>query len=169
MSYNFGNRLQIKGKPFFNDVPLSETTPNWSAYRLSKVKMFNVQSQSSHWRATCNYSTSGVALTDYARASFSQVDPMTLKEHKCIKLEYVNIRGSWCYSCSIFVVQDDGAHDFNIASWFGQHKGPGCEFRNAAGAVENEHSFGFYLHYNTAHRCAATTASTTQFWFGRKI
>ena len=121
------------------------------------------------WRATCNYQTDGVVLTDYVRASFSQVDPLTLKTHECRKLEYVNIRGSKCFGCSIFVVQDESIHDFNIASWYGQYKGANCEFRNAVGAVSYEHSFGFYLHYNTAHRCAVTTASTSQYWFGGKI
>ena len=168
-SYSFGNRAQIQGKPFFNDVSISETTPNWNLYRLSKARMLSIQSQSSHWRASCNYQTDGVVFTDYARASFSQVDPLTLKTHECRKLKFVNIRGSECFGCSISVVQDDFIHDFAIPSWYGQYKGPNCEFRNAAGAVDYEYSFGSYFYYNTAHRCAATTVSTTQYWFGGSI
>ena len=170
MSYSFANASNFKGVAFFKDYPMSPNQPNWTSYRLSKTRMTSIQSQSTRWRATCNYQSDGVVTTDYVRATFKQVNPLTYNQHACKKLAYVNIRGAECSNCSVFVVQDGDTHDFNVASEYGEtnmsHKG--CNFRNAPNAVSKEHSFGYYLFYNPTFRCVSSPNSTTQYWFGSR-
>ena len=169
MSYKFANRLQFKHKDFMKDYPVAENSLNWDTFCLSKSLMLEIRSQSSHWRATCNYETDGLKFTDYARATFTQVDPMTFvcSGNCCRTLEYINIRGSQCSGCSIWLAQTDSHWDFVLASSYGERNG--CQFKSAPGAVNYEHSFGFYGYPHPGHRCSSGPNSTTQYWFGAGI
>ena len=150
------------------DHPVKEAEPNWDAHRMSKARMLWVQSQSSQWRATCNYNTDGVDFTDYVRSTFDNLDPMTFNNAECKKITYVNIRGSYCSDCTIWVHQDD-RKDFVFNGWWGQYgASPKCQFVVASGVTSSE-SFGLYDFVDTAHRCSKGQDSTTQYWFGASL
>ena len=168
--YTLANNDQFKTHPLYKDQPVNENLPNWKAYRLSKAPMSSIHSQSSHWRATCNYNSAGVVLTDYVRSSFGNVDPITLNGQGCMKMEYVNIRGKGCKECTIWCNQRDG-FTFIISNWFGQFgfRDNKCSYKNAAGSIKYERSFGTYGPKNSGHRCASCRASTTQYWIGSGV
>ena len=170
MSYTFANNAQFKAHPLYKDHPVAENLLNWAAYRLSKARMLSIQSQSSKWRATCNYNTDGLILTDYVRSTFANVDPMTLHGSGCKKMEYINIRGKGCEECTAWCDQAS-SNTFLLGNWYGQFKSvqdgiEKCSYVNAAGTITHESSFGYYKHANSGHRCASTQLSTTQYWFG---
>ena len=142
MSYTLANNDQFKTHPLYKDQPVNENLPNWKAYRLSKAPMSSIHSQSSHWRATCNYNSAGVVLANYVRSSFGNVDLITLNGQGCMKMEYVNIRGKGCKECTIWCNQRDG-FTFIISNWFGQFgfRDNKCSYKNAAGSIKYERSF----------------------------
>ena len=60
-SYALENYAKLfRGKLFHKPYSVNESSPNWDAYRLSKTRMLSIHSQSSQWRAACNYNTDGV-------------------------------------------------------------------------------------------------------------
>ena len=162
----------FKGEPFYKPHSVNESSPNWEAYRLSKARMISIHSQSSQWRATCNYNTDGVLFTDYIQSTFDHVDPMTYKVHSCQKVTYVNIRDSSCTDCTIMISQDDDFL-FGVASWYSQYEiQPKCDFVNSPGVKPHEGNFGFFLNkhnINPRHRCSADPTATTQYWFGASL
>ena len=175
-SYALNNYAKLfKDVAFYKPHSVNESSPNWDAYRLSKTRILSIHSQSSQWRATCNYNTDGVIFTDYVESKFDHVDPMTYKVHSCQKVTYVNIRGSSCTDCTILIAQDDNI-DFGIASYYSEHGiKPKCDFVNSPGVKDNEGSFGLFTNegginnINTGHRCSAGPAATTQYWFGASL
>ena len=169
MSHTLANNNQFRTYPLYKDHPVAENVPNWAAYRLSKTRMLSIQSQSSHWRATCNYNTDGVVLADYIRSSFRNVDPITFNGAGCKKMEYVNIRGKVCKECTTWCHQTETV-TFLVANWHGEFNAGAnkCSYVNAAGVIRDEFSFGFYGNHNvnSGHRCVSGQASTTQYWIG---
>ena len=174
MSYAFDNYAKVtKGKAFYNSYSVNDNSPNWNAYRLSKARMLSIHSQSSQWRATCNYNSDGVIFTDYIQSTFENVDPMTYREYACKKVTYVNIRGSSCNECTIWIDQYNN-NEFGIVSWFSQYGPitPKCDFINAPGEKNYKAGFGLFLtrqNTNSEHRCAAGPTATTQYWFGASL
>ena len=155
-------RLNVfKELPLYVDKPKNEDNPNWNLFRLSLIKMKQLQSRSSHWRVTCSFQTDGVLHRDYVRAKFADFDPIDfvgLKE--CKKVEYINVRGHSCSDCNVAWWQDSRQmlhHDSSSAA---------CGFDPSAGAVESEDNFGFYNSPNPNFRCTQFPSSTNNYWFG---
>ena len=163
-SHTLANNDQFKKKPLYLfDEPVNEDSPEWNAYRLSKSRMMSVRQTSTHWRATCNFPTDGVDFRDYLRASLGDFDIMAASINRCMRYEYLNIRGIACTGCSAWTFYSDKAP--HIDSWLSSEKG--CEFNGRAkGAVNGEDNFGFYYQSNIAFRCSSSASSTTEYWIG---
>ena len=170
-SYAFKNYAALyRDKPFYTSHSVNESLPNWDAYRLSKTRMISIQSQSSKWRATCNYNTDGVIFTDYIQSTFDHVDPITYQAHGCKNVTYVNIRGSHCSECTIWIAQHN-EKGFGIGNWWSQYQ-ENCDFVNSPGVKVFETSFGYFIdkqNTNSEHRCSADPTATTQYWFGESL
>ena len=54
---------------FFRNYPENENGPSWQKYRLSKSRMKSILQDSSKWRITCDYQSSGTVYRDYVRVS----------------------------------------------------------------------------------------------------
>ena len=153
-------------KPLFYDFPVNETSlGDWSSYRLSLANMQIIRSQSTHWRATCNFPTVGVDFRDYARASLDDVDVMKPGLADCMRFEFINIRGNQCINCTALTALFGSKAPF-IRSH--ESASEDCDFHGKAnGGKPFERNFGFYRQTNAAFRCSATNKSTTQYWFGK--
>ena len=170
MSQSYRNRdlPQLK-TVLFEDNPLNQESPRWDAYRLSLSRMNGLRSVSSHWRVTCNFHTEGLQYRDYVRARFSEFDALNFSgEGSCQKVEYLNVRGHNCTSCTAawwqFHRKSTGQnlilhHDSSLIR---------CEFGNTPGFATSEDNFGYYYPFtrNKKFRCTAEETSTTNHWFG---
>ena len=57
-SYALKNITKFVSKAFYlHDMPINQDAPEWDSYRLSKHRMSYIGNSSTHWRATCNFST----------------------------------------------------------------------------------------------------------------
>ena len=80
--------------PFKYNSPVNENAQNWNLYRLSLVRMRSLQGHSTHWRATCSYTTYGIDFRDYLRRKFKDFNIVDfLGDRQCKKVEYINTRG----------------------------------------------------------------------------
>ena len=167
-SYMLENKRHFQ-VPYSQDSPVNQNDPSWIQYRLSKSRMEFIQQDSRKWRLTCRYDTDGVVYTDYARGLNSQVNVLTLADDGCRNLEYINVRGYSCSSCSANMKQTGNYHTF-IDSYYSSEL---CDFKPANSKLcpsripmPGENSFGFYQCANPQHRCSSSINSTTQTWFG---
>ena len=55
---------------------------------------------STHLRATCNFPTHGLKITDYARAKLKNHDFFGTFPYQRLHYEYINIRGISCENCT---------------------------------------------------------------------
>ena len=167
-SYQLQNNDQFKGHSFRLDHPVQENTPVWDSYRLSKSRMQSIQEDSSKWRMTCRYDTDGVSYTDYVRGSNDKVDILKYDKLSCQKMEFINIRGYRCTSCTATAAQDNN----NMLHFDSEKSYRHCSFKPLASSSCNsgygEDNFGYYNCKNPAHRCTSSPTSTTQTWFGNK-
>ena len=96
MSWNSRNRGLSKFRriPFKTNAPVNENSQKWNQYRLSLARMRSVQARSTHWRATCSYSTQGIDFRDYLRGNFKDFNIVDyIGGGQCRRVEYINIRG----------------------------------------------------------------------------
>ena len=172
-SFSIDQRRFLEDKGFGVDYPLGEVLPNinWNFYRLSLPHMQYLASQSTHLRATCNFSVEGLSFTDYFRTVLRTHYIFTTFDGECRWYGQLNIRGVQCFSCSAFTIQKKGRAWF-INSY--SSKGNGCQFDGRPGRQDRpgsgEHNFGRYADgkVNHNHRCSASNSSTTEHWFGIK-
>ena len=153
-------------KPLFHDFPVYESFPgDWSSYRLSLADMQNIQAQSTHWRATCDFPKVGIDFRDYLRASFDDVDVMKQGGKNCRRFEFINIRGNQCTDCTALTVIYS-RHPPYLKSY--ESKSKPCDFDGKPnGGQQQERNFGVYEYRNPTFRCSASNNSTTQYWFGK--
>ena len=166
-SYQLEEKAEFR-KPFFTNDPKNAEIPNWLSYRLSKVRMQSIQRDSSRWRMTCQYDTDGLNYTDYVEGLKVRLDILTLVYSRCIKVEFINVRGYSCTNCTAKLKQKDN-RPFHHDSYYSPRQ---CEFKlNAIQQCgpRREDNFGYYSCVNTAHRCSMNGRSTTQTWLGSKI
>ena len=76
---------------------MNEGSPNWPAFRYSKLKMESIQSFATHMRFTCSEDGPFLDLknyNDYVRVNLTLLNPFTLNvdRGKCVKTEFANIR-----------------------------------------------------------------------------
>ena len=101
-SYAFKNLANFQKAAFFENAPVNELSPNWDSYRMTHDHMTFIKSQSTHWRATCNFPNhDNTIYTDYVRANFASLDVMIIEGKSLIRyLEYINVRGHHCVNCT---------------------------------------------------------------------
>ena len=159
------NMAEFKTKVLSTDSPVEENLPNWNKYRMSLSMMKNLGAQSTHWRATCNFPTHGVDYVDYVRGKFVDFDVVNfLGNDVCKRVEYVNIRGHECSTCTVAWWQT--AKTFFLHTDSTAFK---CGFSPSQGALLSEDNFGFYYTVNPDFRCTADASATTNWWFGGNI
>ena len=167
-SHALENNAEFRRKAFsLHDMPVNQDAPGWNRYRLSMSRMKSVRNVSTHWRATCNFSTVGVDYRDYWRVSLQSLDLFpepTSNNGGCILSEFVNIRGNICTNCTVLTGYSSSL-SLHVDSWFGQDNG--CDFNGQPhGGRSNEDNFGFYGATNPDFRCTSSMRSTSQFWLG---
>lgn len=154
-------------QPLQVNAPVNPNSPSWDLYRMSQSQLTHLKSQSTHWRATCNFPTYGIDYTDYVRANFQELDIMNFKgDGVCLKVEYVNIRGHQCAECTARWSHYVDGFPAHIDSF---HVDAGCKLDASQGAVSvegGEDNFGFYYGINNKFRCTSDGNSTTNWWFG---
>ncbi|EDO27595.1 predicted protein [Nematostella vectensis] len=167
LSFSYANHAmpEFFSIPFLDDGSLSEDSPNWEAYRLSKPRMEWLQQVSTHWRVTCDFEVKTIDYRDYLRARMSEMDLLTFYgSPKCGKVEYINVMGHNCTECTALFVQSSSAifhHDST--------KSFSCTFPPTAGSVSSQDNFGLYEYANSNFRCSSTSQATTNYWFGAEI
>ena len=150
----------------FYDKPINEDSPAFDLYRLSTSRMKSIQQDSSKWRITCQYDTDGTVYTDYVRGSNDEINILTDLGEICMRVEYIDIRGQNCENCSAFIAQSN-YQNLHFDSYYSGIEN--CEFKpknSLSCRKSGEDNFGAYNCRNPAHRCSASSTSTTQTWFG---
>eukprot|EP00112_Aurelia_sp_Birch-Aquarium-sp1_P026012 Seg897.3 transcript_id=Seg897.3/GoldUCD/mRNA.D3Y31 product="hypothetical protein" protein_id=Seg897.3/GoldUCD/D3Y31 len=128
--------------------------------RLTKQRMNVLKSQSSHWRATCNFPDSSI-YQDYVRARFSDFDMMTfIGNGICKKVEFISIRKHSAAHTMAQFWQVEKTYGLTIDSY-----STGCAFNPSTGAIPSEDNFGFYHTINPKFGCTSGPESLTQYWF----
>ena len=148
--------------------PMNARAPNWEAYRLPLARMEELRSQSTHWRITCSFPSSGVDYRDYVRAEFAKFDLLTFQGSKaCKEVDYINVRGHDCGHCTSAWWQNANYGNFlvHVSSVKGCELGASPNFGGP-----HEHNFGRYRQYlNPDHRCTSDDSASTNYWFGGPI
>ena len=163
-SHSLQNNSVFKRKAFYlHDMPIKQDAPEWNSYRLSMSRMMSIRDVSTHWRATCNFSTDGVDYRDYWRVSLDNLDILVAPSNNefCLSTEFVNVHGLECSNCTVLVGYSS-VRSLHLDNYYGPSKG--CDL---GGGIDNEDNFGFYDAINSDFRCTASMSSTTQVWFGR--
>ena len=170
MSQSMLNRARPFAKSSFSlNHPMNARAPNWEAYRLPLARMEELRSQSTHWRITCSFPSSGVDYRDYVRAEFAKFDLLTFQgSEACKEVDYINVRGHDCGHCTSVWWQNEGNHGkflvhvSNIES---------CELGASPNSIgPYDHSFGRYTQTpNPNHRCTSGDSATTNYWFGGRV
>ena len=161
-SYQLQYTTTFWHKSFKIDFPVNESSPRWDKYRLSRSRMLSIEADSSKWRVTCRYDTDGVVYRDYLQATVQQLNIMTFNNDTCILVERADIRGYYCFHCSVHLIQHE-LFTFHSDSYFG------CEFKPSHSLPcrkAGEDNFGLYGCINPKHRCSSHPTATTQTWFG---
>ena len=165
-SHSLQNNAAFKKAFYLHDIPVNEDAPEWEKYRLSMLRMKSIRNVSTHYRATCNFTTDGVDYRDYWRVSLQSLDlfpEQTSDSGFCLLSEFVNIRGNNCINCTVLTGYSS-VYSLHMDSWYGQDRG--CEFNGRPGGKINEDNFGFYSTINPNFRCTFSNNSTSQFWLG---
>lgn len=154
----------FSSKSLRHDFPKNEGFPgNWSSYRLSLADMQLIQAESTHWRATCNFTSAGVKFRDYARVSFDDVNVMQFSNSGCKRFEFINILGNQCLNCTAHLFMNKAP---NVKTCGLGSNATRCELNLNKPCV---YVFGRYdkNKLNKHFSCSATNDSTTQYWFGK--
>lgn len=160
----------FSAKPLFDDFPVNGVfRDNWSSYRLSLADMKLIRVHSTHWRATCEFPTTGIDFRDYFRALLQDYDVMDeppISTTFCRRYEFMNVRGNQCLNCYARTAVFTDRAPF-VLSYYQPGQGL-CNFYGSPNeGIPGEHNFGYYRTPNPAFRCSAGNNSTTQYWFGK--
>ena len=167
-SFALENRGYYQKKQLFLDNPRFQANTDFSDFRLSKAKFGSIQQNSTHFRITCNYNAKTFAdMIDYVRLKTSVVDFLTYNSdaatHKCILVEYLNIRGGSCTDCTLAILQTSV---YNIYTSVLRNSRYGCDWQYPNGHPSCEENLGGYDCYSTDYRCTSSASSTTNTWYG---
>ena len=155
---------------FVKDRSRLKKGPNWHLHRHGKPAMLSIRNESTKWRITCGYNTAnGVDYRDYVRASFSEIDLLHFDGEKCVKVDYISIRGQYCSNCTAYAFQKSAifhfpSHRGNCEFQLNDYKT--CNISDTHPQKRFESNLGFYACANDQHRCSAHPNATTQTWFG---
>ena len=154
--------------PLYENAPVNENTPSWKAFRLSLPIMQSIQADSVKMRLTCNYDQDGVVYRDYAVALLTDIAVLSYQGRKCLKYEYIDIRGQHCSSCTAHTRQGKPSTAFHID--VNNTHGSRCNLYPTGIKFcdddLSEDNFGYYRCTNPLHRCTAANTSTSQIWLG---
>ncbi|XP_031567938.1 uncharacterized protein LOC116302717 [Actinia tenebrosa] len=173
-SFAFANMLKYQAKSFTTDFPVNQTgTFNWTDYRLSRLVMLHIRSNSTLFRATCKYETDGLLTRDYIRGLLTNFDIiMHASGTICAHVQYINVRGINCSECTTHCYQgpyhafvDSGLGSIEGCQWDGR-QGSQRLWSNKLNRYMYDDNFGFYSIHNQEHRCSSSHSSTTQWWLG---
>ena len=117
-----------------------------TTYRMPLLQMQSLADQSTHLRATCNFTTHGLKKkTDYARAKLKNHAFFGTFSYQCLHYEYINIRGISCENCTAATKQR------NFSSWtINSYKSKtefGCDLDGSPGKNGSESNFGQYRYH----------------------
>ena len=170
-SFTYKNNDLFKAFAFFKDKPLDENNPNWNAYRLSHAHMKEIAEQSNYYRATCQFPSEVTKDSDYLRGKLSDFNLVEDAIERCVKHEYMKIRGHPYYNRTAHTIQTANWHMHLDSYW-----SSGCELGRVPGAEPGrlppllnppgEDNFGLYDTPNSHHRCSANENAITQWWLG---
>jgi hypothetical protein len=167
MSFTRANRKwdQFKYKAMYEDAPAKEYSPNWSNYQMSLNQMTDLKNKTTHWRATCSFTTYRFDIhTNYVRAVFTDFDLMGAFWDKCKKVDYISVMSQSCSECTSHWWQSS---KYNYAPHiYADDPGDKCDVKSDK---SYKTYFGAYDSYSTAFRCTATSDSTTNYWFGSYV
>ena len=128
--------------------------------------MNSTLSHSTHIRATCNFNTDGLVTKDYLRAKTIHLEILLLKVDRCVKMEYINVRGYDCDDCTAKMTQNNWHPHFDSYYVYP------CSFTSVRnGSIKlpgGEDNFGYYDTRNSLHRCMSGNNATTQWWLGEQ-
>ena len=162
-SFSFGNNSLFWKKPFGVDAAMNVENFNFQAYRLSLAQITALQKHSTHTASSCNFHKNQKMQKslDFLRFN-NQVLNLKRGVGECIKVEFVNVRGTGCKLCTAWMTQ--GKKKFLNLSVYNSKRFD-CSLQ-VPNRVYQERAFGYYEKYNTAFSCTATSHSTTQWWLG---
>ena len=165
-SHSLQNKVACRKSFYLHDLPVNQDAPEWNRYSLSMSRMKSIQNFSTPWRATCNFPTDGVGYQDYWGVSLTNLDLLVKPptNESCLFSDFINVLGNYCSNCMGLTAYSD-IFALHTDSPFSYSKG--CEFNGTLGAVYDEDNFGVDGESNSAFRCTSSSASTTQFWFGK--
>ncbi|KXJ15374.1 uncharacterized protein LOC110237396 [Exaiptasia diaphana] len=168
------NRMSLSmayyNKAFNQDWARNQHSHNWKDFRMSLADMKYFRSDSSMFRATCDFPNKDIDLTpDYMIGNLSAYDPIGNPDAtgKCFLITYVNIRG--------YEFLNVQTPMWSVVNTFHPHVACGDPTLCAAPSfpvkesVASEDCFGFYGASNTKSKCTATKESTTQWWLGDTV
>ncbi|XP_046863727.1 uncharacterized protein LOC124457543 isoform X2 [Xenia sp. Carnegie-2017] len=171
-SYSFKLRAQYRYQPYYKSFSRNEKNETLEDHRLSFNAMMSIKEDGNTlWRITCSYGDKDWNKTDLVVATHENAP--ILKQNNngavCLNVSFIDIKGYNCKDCSIPFWQDD-AQIFHTDNT--QHETM-CNLKNFQSSVcsggTGEDNFGFYVCYDTTHRCASSDNATTQLWFGQRM
>ncbi|XP_046863391.1 uncharacterized protein LOC124457149 [Xenia sp. Carnegie-2017] len=171
MSYSLQFRAQYRYQPYYKNFPRNETNETWEDHRLSFDAMMSIKDDGNTlWRITCSYGDKDWNKTDLVVATHENAPILKLnrKEFVCLHVSFIDIKGYNCTNCSIPFWQND-KYIFHTDN---THARTMCNLKNFQSSVcsdMGEDNFGYYVCYDTTHRCASSENATTQLWFGERI
>ena len=147
-------------KPLQLNNPISPDTPNWTGYRVHKLRMRSIQADSTKWRFTCQYNGS-TPLTDYVYGAIEDINILVAIVN-CAKVEHIRIRNHTCGNCTVHFFQNPNyvLHVDNDAK---------CQYTIPASqemTCTNGNYFGYFGCTDKDHTCSSSSSATTQTWFG---
>ena len=98
--------------------------------------------------------------------SFSNYDILDCCGYGCAHVDLVNIRGTSCTNCTVYITTDTDRLIHVDSFRTGKYN---CDLPSVDALTCNtagEDNFGFYICANPAFRCSSSPASTTQWWIG---
>ena len=109
-SFRLANKNEFQNQQFYKDHRVHQNSFTWNKFRLSWFIMNSTLSHSPHVRTTCNFIIDGMIARDSLRAKTTDLNILLLKGARCIKMEYINIRGHDCYNCTAWISQRSKWH-----------------------------------------------------------
>ncbi|XP_046864291.1 uncharacterized protein LOC124458291 [Xenia sp. Carnegie-2017] len=175
MSYNFKLRARYRDQPYHKNFPRNETNETWEDHRFSFNAMMSINEDGNTlWRITCSYGNTDWNKTDLVVATHENAPILKqiIYEAVCLNVSFVDIKGYNCKDCSIpfwqndqKILHADNSHD-NIKCNLINFQSSDCSNSDGSGGEDN---FGYYVCYETTHRCASSDNATTQLWFGQRM